>query len=49
MSRPVQLKGFKIDKAGRVVRDEKQFNVVKQLKRRPGGSKKVSVKRKGAL
>lgn len=43
MSRPVQLKGFKLDKHGRIVPNEKRFNVSKQLQRR--GSQKMTYKR----
>jgi hypothetical protein len=43
--RVIQLKGFTI-KAGKLVENEKRFNVSKQLKRRPGGSKRVRVARK---
>lgn len=38
----IALKGFKLDKHGRLVPDEKRFNVSKQLQRR--GSQKVTYK-----
>lgn len=41
MSRPVRLKGFRVDKHGRVVRDERRLDVSTRLKQR--ASKKVRV------
>lgn len=47
IGRRIPLKGFTIAK-GRVVRDEKRYDVATQIKRRRG-SKRVRVARKGAL
>ncbi len=41
----IVLRGFKLDKDGRVVRNRKLYSVSTQLKMRRGGSKKVRVKR----
>ena len=45
MTRPVQLRGFRLDKAGRVVRDERRLDVSARLRQR--GSKRVRVAKKG--
>jgi len=43
--RPIQIKGFNLDKHGKLVRDERRFNVSKQLQRK--GSKRVRVAKRG--
>jgi hypothetical protein len=48
MSRPVHLKGFRIGKGGRVEKDPKRLDASARARQRPGGSKRVRVKRKGA-
>ncbi len=46
----IMLKGFKVDaKSGRLVRDEKVYDVATQLKRRRGGSKRVRVGKKQGI
>ncbi len=41
----IVLKGFKLDKSGRVVRNRKIYSISMQLKMQRNGSKKVRVKR----
>lgn len=43
----IRLKGYVL-KDGVIKVDEKKFDRSKQLRRKPGGSKKVRVKRRGA-
>jgi hypothetical protein len=45
MSRRIQLKGFRLDKHGRLVRDERRLDVSTRLKRK--GSKRVRVAKRG--
>jgi hypothetical protein len=45
-SRRITLKGFRLDKDGKhVIRDPRRLDVSARLRQRPGGSKKVRVKR----
>lgn len=44
--RRIPIKGFRVDKHGKVVRDERRLDVSTRLKQR--SSKKVRVKRKGS-
>ena len=44
MTRLIPVRGFKLDKSGKLVRDEKKYDVSTQIKRRRG-SKKVRYKK----
>jgi hypothetical protein len=46
MSRAIAIPGFRIDKSGRVVRDERRLSVSERLRQR--GSKRIRVARRGA-
>lgn len=43
MTRPVHLRGYKVDKHSRIVRDERRLSVAQRLQQRT--SKRVRVKR----
>jgi hypothetical protein len=43
--RPVRVKGFRIDKAGKVEKDPRRMSVSARLKEK--GSKRIRVRRKG--
>jgi hypothetical protein len=44
--RRITLRGFVLDKTGkRIIRDPRRLDVSARLRQRPGGSKKVRVKR----
>lgn len=46
MSRPIPIKGYRLDKSGKVVKTTKHLDVSTRLKQ--AGSKKIRVRRKSA-
>lgn len=46
MTRPIQLKGFKINKGGRVERDPRRLSVSERLKQQSRNSKRVRIARR---